>query len=126
MNMQKWAWTFGIVFLLIGILGFIPGVTQEGGLLLGIFSVDTMHNVVHLLSGVIAVWTALSSAKAAQMYFRIFGIVYAIVTVIGFIQGDSFLGMMATNTADNILHLVIAVVALWLGYGMDENATTTA
>ncbi len=126
MNMQKWAWTFGIVFLLIGILGFIPGVTQEGGLLLGIFSVDTMHNVVHLLSGVIAVWTALSSAKAAQMYFRIFGIVYALVTVIGFIQGDSFLGMMAINTADNILHLVIAVVALWLGYGMDENATTTA
>lgn len=126
MNLQKWAWVFGIVFLLIGILGFIPGITTDDGRLLGIFAVDAMHNIVHLLSGIVAVWTAATSAKAAMTYFRVFGIIYAIVTVVGFIQGDSILGLMTANMADNFLHLVIAVIALWLGYGMNENGKSVA
>ena len=115
MNIQKWAWGFGIVFLLIGILGFIPGITTDDGRLLGIFAVDAMHNIIHLLSGIVAVWTASTSAKAAMTYFRVFGVIYAIVTIVGFIQGDTVLGIMVANGADNVLHLIIAIIALWLG-----------
>lgn len=126
MNTQKWAWTFGIVLLVVGILGFIPGITTDDGHLLGVFHVDTMHNIVHILSGIIALWTAASSASASRMYFRIFGIIYALVMVAGFIQSgdDMVLGVMANNMADNILHLVIAALALWIGFGMKDNAAT--
>lgn len=122
---QKLAWLFGIVFIVIGILGFVPALVS-GGLLFGIFSVDAMHNTVHLLSGVLAILAALGAGSYARLYFKVFGVVYAIVTVIGFIQGDTILGLMTVNMADNVLHLVIAAVALWAGFGAKGQAPTPA
>lgn len=122
---QKLAWVFGIVFIVIGILGFIPSLVP-GGLLLGVFSVDAMHNIVHLVSGVLAILAAWGSVRYARLYFKVFGIVYALVTVIGFIQGDTILGLMMINTADNFLHLVTAVVALWAGFGVKADAPMPA
>lgn len=124
MNVQKLAWIFAVVFILIGILGFIPGITSEG-MLLGVFMVDTMHNIVHLLSGVVAALTAGASAKASRTYFQVFGIVYAVVTIWGFFMSP-VLGFLHVNGSDNILHLIIAVVALWAGFGMKQNASMNA
>ena len=61
---QKISVGFGIVYLAVGVLGFIPGVTvataQPGqGLLLGIFAVNALHNIVHLVAGAILVWAGL-------------------------------------------------------------------
>lgn len=116
MNIQKAAKWFGIVFILIGILGFIPGVTDADGMLLGIFQVDALHNVIHLLSGIVALLCAGSHA-GAKSYFKIFGVIYALVTILGFVGGGNVLGLIMVNGADNVLHLVIAVVALALGFG---------
>jgi hypothetical protein len=118
---QKLAWTFGIVFIIIGILGFVPSLTS-GGLLFGVFSVDVMHNIVHLASGILAILAVRSGARYTLLYFKVFGIVYAIVTVLGFLEGDTILGLMTINMADNVLHLVIAVVALWAGFGAKTDA----
>ena len=115
MNLKTWAWVFAVVFLVIGILGFIPGVTTDGELL-GIFHVDGVHNVVHLLTGIIAAIVAVGSTDAQRKFFQIFGVIYAVVTVIGFVQGDTVLGLFAVNMADNVLHLVVAVVALYFGF----------
>ncbi|MES2971308.1 MAG: DUF4383 domain-containing protein [Patescibacteria group bacterium] len=108
---------FGAVFLLIGVLGFVPGVTSDGKLL-GIFDVSTLHNIIHIASGVAAFALAASGPKGARTYFQVFGIVYAVVTVVGFIQGDTVLGLIGVNMADNLLHLVITAVALYAGFGM--------
>lgn len=116
MNTQKAAKWFGIIFILLGVLGFIPGVTSADGMLLGTFQVDTLHNVIHLLSGIIALLCA-GSMKGAKAYFKIFGVVYALVTVLGFMGGTSILGLIAVNGASNVLHLIIAVIALALGFG---------
>ncbi len=121
MNLQKLAWVFAIVFIVIGIVGFIPGVTTDHGMLLGLFMVDSVHNIVHLLSGIIAALTAGASAKAARSYFQVFGIVYGLVTIWGFFA-TPVLGFINVNGADNVLHLVIAVVALWAGFGMKERS----
>ena len=118
---QKLGWVFGIVFLAVGILGYVPGVTTDG-MLLGIFMVDGLHNIIHLLSGIIAILAVLGSGQYARLYFKVFGIVYALVTVIGFVQGDTVLGLIMVNMADNVLHLVIAVVALWVGFGMKDSS----
>jgi hypothetical protein len=114
MTVQKLAKLFGIVFILIGILGFVPGITTDGHLL-GVFEVDTLHNVIHLLTGIIA-WFAASSLGNSKLFFKVFGVVYLLVTILGFTQGGSILGLFMTNMADNVLHLVISVVALWAGF----------
>ncbi len=114
MHVQKLAKVFGWIFILLGVLGFVPGVTSADGMLLGIFQVSPLHNVLYLISGVLALWLGRSGA-GAKSYFKIFGIVYALVTVLGFLSGE-VLGLISVNLADNVFHLVIAVVALWTGF----------
>ena len=111
------AMLFGVVFLAIGVLGFVPGVTKDGHLL-GVFDVGTLHNIIHLASGVAALWLASMGSKYAKMYFQVFGVVYGLVTIIGFVQKDNVFGLFDVNMADNVLHLVITAVALWAGFGM--------
>jgi hypothetical protein len=110
------AFLFGIVFILIGILGFVPGVT-DNQMLLGVFHVNAVHNVVHLLSGAAALFAGMASAGAARIYFRVFGVIYGLVAVMGFMMGDGMLlGMISNNTADTWLHVGIAAVSLLLGF----------
>lgn len=110
------AFVFAVVFLLVGILGFVPGVVVDGKLL-GIFLIDPIHNIIHLASGVAALIAAISGAKYAKMYFQVFGVVYALVTILGFALGGNLILIMV-NMADNILHLAIAVASLYIGFGM--------
>jgi hypothetical protein len=125
--LKTMATVFGIVFLLVGILGFVPGVTDNGHLL-GIFHVNTAHNIVHILSGAVALIAAATSARAAQMYFRVFGLVYGLVALLGFMAGGDqpVLGIIANNAADNWLHLAIALVSLGLGFAPDLVAKKNA
>jgi|SRR5437867_989031 len=111
---------FGIVFLAIGILGFVPGITSDQ-MLLGIFMVNPAHSVVHIASGIVALLCAMSGAGASRVYFQIFGIVYGLVAILGFVQGNAMLlGMISNNNADTLLHTGIAVVSLFLGFGTSK------
>ena len=114
---KKLAIVFGVVFVAIGVLGFIPGVTTADGKLLGIFQVSTLHNIIHLLSGIAALIAA-SDAVYSRLYFRVFGVVYALVAIIGWLQGNTVLGLIDVNFADNILHTVLAIAISAIGYGL--------
>src|SRR5437868_9857329 len=107
----------GVIFLVVGILGFVPAVTKDQ-MLLGIFHVNAAHNCVHLLSGVVALICGMMGFGAARMYFKIFGLVYAAVAVMGFLNpGDTMLlGLISNNMADTWLHVAIAAVSLILGF----------
>lgn len=108
---------FGIIMLLVGILGFIPQATP-GGMLLGIFHVNDVHNWIHILTGVVSILCGINSEHASRLFFQIFGIIYGIVAILGFFYGNHpILGIVANNLADAILHVVIAAVALYLGFG---------
>jgi hypothetical protein len=121
--LQTAAILFGIVFLLVGVLGFVPGITTTGQMLLGIFYVNAEHNIVHLLSGAVALITGLTSTAAARMYFRVFGIVYALVAILGFFTGYGLLlGLISNNLADTWLHVLIAFVALVLGFVVQDTS----
>ena len=123
--LRKLAIVFGVVFVVVGLGGFIPGLTttdNEGmKLLLGLFMVGTIHNIIHLASGAAALLASKSGAYS-KLYFQVFGAVYALVTLVGFIQGDTVLGLIHVNTADNFLHLALAVVILGIGFGVKEDA----
>ena len=121
---KKFASAFGIVMLLVGVLGFIPGITNSDHMLLGIFHVNAVHNVIHLLTGAISLYVGMTSVSASKMYFQVFGVVYALVAILGFVYGDKdILGLVSSNMADTWLHVVIAVVALYFGFGSKEEAT---
>ena len=108
---------FGLVFLLIGIVGFVPAITPANGMLLGIFHVNTAHNVVHLASGVVFLLCGMAGAGPSQTFFKIFGIIYGVVALLGFFYGDNaLLGIVANNTADTWLYVVVAVVMLFFGF----------
>ena len=108
---------FGIVFLAIGILGFVPGITTNE-MLLGIFMVNTVHSIVHIASGAVFLIASMSGAGAARLWFQIFGLIYAVVAIMGFVVGNGMIfNLISNNTADTWLHVVLAVVMLLIGFG---------
>ena len=119
-NVQKAALAVGAVFLAVGILGFIPGVTtnydallyaghESGALLLGVFQVSVLHNIVHLLFGVAGLLMARSRTQARN--FLLFGgIIYLILWIYGLLVGhDTAANFVPVNNADNWLHLVLGI-----------------
>jgi hypothetical protein len=122
---QTAAKIFGVVFLLIGILGFIPAFTPDGHLL-GIFHVNALHNVIHIGSGLAALWAGFGTYRASQLYFQVFGIVYAIVAALGLVYMEgAILGLVANNMADTLLHIAIAASALYLGFAAPRDTAIT-
>lgn len=107
---------FGIAFIFAGVAGFFNSLTPNG-LLFGLFEVNTMHNIVHLVSGIIAIMAA-TNFKLTKLYFGVFGLIYALVGIIGFWQGNLFI--MHVNMADNFLHLGIGIVALYLWFYINK------
>ena len=116
---QIYALTFGATLVVAGILGFFYSADFSTGdtdsdALIGVFDVNGWHNVVHILSGLAGLALA-RSWSGARLYAYGFGLVYLVITGIGFAIGDgeSILGLIPVNTADNILHLSIAVLGLF-------------
>lgn len=135
-TVQKVALIVGIVFLVVGIAGFIPGLTTNFGtmtfaghdseaMLLGLFQVSILHNIVHLLFGVVGVALARTPASARN-YLIWGGVVYAVLWLYGLFTADMESGsnFVPLNQADNWLHLVLAVgmIALGLIVGRGEGA----
>jgi arginine exporter protein ArgO len=116
----------GVVFLLVGVLGFIPGITTDydtmtfashdsEAALLGIFQVNVLHNVVHLLFGLVGLLAA-RTVDGSRLYLIGGGAIYAILWIYGLvIDFDSSANFVALNTADNWLHLALAVGMFGIG-----------
>ena len=116
---QRYCLLAGLVLLLVGILGFLAegsfktGDELEGGSLLG-FEVNGWHNVVHLLSGLLLLGAA-NTRPTAKTVALGFGFVYALVTLIGLIQGDEVLGLIPVNGPDHVLHFLLAAAGIAAG-----------
>lgn len=125
-NAQRASWYFGLIFIVIGVLGFVPGITSNyealyfsghtsEALLLGVFQVSILHNIVHLVFGFLGLILARTNSLA-----RIFliggGIVYLLLFIYGLIVPHHSAGnFVPVNTADNWLHLVLGIVMVGLG-----------
>ena len=130
----------GAVFLLVGILGFIPGVTTDYDTmgfaghdsmakLFGLFMVSVLHNIVHLLFGVAGIALA-RTARTAAGYLVVGGVVYLVLWIYGMvIDLNSQANFVPFNTPDNWLHLGLGVGMIALGlvaYRALRAGTTTA
>jgi Domain of unknown function (DUF4383) len=134
---QKAAQAVGAVFVLVGVLGFIPGITANysslgvagsgsEALLLGVFQVSILHNIVHLLFGVAGLLLA-KTAGQARNYLVVGGAIYIVLWLYGLlIDHDSAANFVPVNTADNWLHLVLGLGMIALGLALSSSRRGTA
>lgn len=135
--MQKAALVFGAAFVLVGVMGFIPGVTtnfdslemagpDSEALLLGIFEVSVLHNLVHLGLGVIGLLAA-RTVSAARLFLIGGGVAYGGLAVYGMVVDEtSQANFIPVNTADNWLHVFLAVGMLGAGLLLTRGRTPGA
>jgi hypothetical protein len=124
---QTAALVVGIVFLLVGVLGFIPGITTDYGSmafaghhsdakLLGVFQVSILHNIVHLLFGIAGIAMA-RTVSGARAYLIGGGAIYLVLWLFGLIVGqDSGANFVPLNSADDWLHLILGLGMIALGF----------
>ena len=118
--LRKVALIFGIVFVLVALLGMIsPGGMQMGadpapGMILGMFGVNLLHNIVHLLVGV---WGLVASRTWAgsKMFLSIGGIVYIVLAICGFFIPTTF-GLIPIGGNDIYLHAVLGLIMAGIGF----------
>jgi hypothetical protein len=125
----------GAVFLLVGILGFIPGITTDydtmkfaehhsEAKLLGVFQVSILHNLVHLLFGVAGIAMA-RAASTARTFLVGGGVIYLVLWLYGLIiDQDSGANFVPVNSADNWLHFALGVGMIALGVLLGRRTTT--
>lgn len=123
---QQAALLVGVVFLLVGVLGFVPGITTDydtlefaehdsGAKLFGVFQVSVLHNLVHVAFGLAGLAMA-RSASAARSFLVVGGVIYLALWLYGlFIDHDSAANFIPVNTADNWLHFALGVGMVALG-----------
>lgn len=114
------ALSFGIVFTLLGIMGFIPYFSSED-LLFNLFKINIAINLIHILTGIIGLWVMSIQKYFTRLYFQVVGFVYALLAVLGFVYGDSsILGFIGNNAFMTWFHVIAAVIALILGFGTNN------
>lgn len=133
-TLQTIAMLFGVVFLIVGILGFIPGITTDApgdfagedseAELLGIFQTSILHNIVHLLFGIAGLALA-RTADGARTFLIGGGVIYLVLWIVGLIGG---LDWLPAGTEDHWLHFGLGVAMIGASYllGRAPMARTTA
>ncbi|GAA0208326.1 DUF4383 domain-containing protein [Saccharothrix mutabilis subsp. mutabilis] len=130
---QSAALAVSVVFALVGIAGFIPGLTtdydtmqfaghESQAQLLGVFNVSILHNLVHLAFGVVGFLMA-RTVSGAVTYLVGGGVVYLVLWLYGLlIDHDSAANFVPVNTADNWLHLGLGLGMVALGFTLGKSS----
>lgn len=136
MSTRSFALIFGIVFLLAGASGFVPGmlhpvpanappltVAAGYGLVMGLLPVNVLHNLVHLLFGLLGI-AAYAGLYAPRLYAQIVAVAYGLLTVLGLVPATNTLfGLVPIYGIDVWLHLVLGAIAAYFGFIMARPAT---
>ncbi|WP_113701557.1 DUF4383 domain-containing protein [Nonomuraea lactucae] len=134
--LQMAALVVGAVFLLVGVLGFIPGITtgygdmafaghESGAMLLGVFQVSILHNIVHLLYGVAGILLA-RTWSGARAFLIAGGVIYLVLWLYGLlIEKDSAANFVPVNSADDWLHFLLGVGMVALGFLLSRRRVLT-
>lgn len=129
MDIKKFTFIVGLLFVGVGILGFVPGITtpphpmdpnlaieSAHGRLFGIFPVNLVHNLVHLLLGVWALFAS-KNFTSSRTYCRSAAIIYAVLAVAGIIPGlNTLFGLAPIHSHDIWLHVILALPLGYYGF----------
>ena len=124
MSTQKAAQLFGIIFILVGLLGLVTGGTgMSEHMMLGLFPVNLLHNCVHLAIGVWGVMAAKNQAGATT-FCQVGGVLYLVLGVLGFLTANP-MGLVPIGGNDRWLHLALGVILSYVGFA-GSKATAAA
>jgi MFS family permease len=113
---RKLGIVMGSLFLLGGVLAFVPGVTK-GGMYFGLFMVNTAHNIMHIASGAVFLIASSLGARPARLWFQLFGAFYAALAVMGFAVGNGLIfGLIMSSPFDSWGHAGLALIMLLIGF----------
>ena len=118
----------GLLFIAVGLLGYVDNPiigTSEGVM----FHADNVHNIVHIVSGALFLLVAFAAPGSAGGFLKLFGIVYLIIGIIGFVQHGpdgmgKVLGFLHVNGADNFLHVGLGIVIFLAGFSRRVSPAT--
>ena len=130
-TIQRLAWLYAIMFFVLGSLRYIPWINDEHGVTLGLFSLQWYDDLLHYGSGVWAAIAAWRSARASEFYFKLFGIIYGLDGVLGFLTGQGYLDggiflqgptplPLSTRFLANIPHIAIGGFAVFVGFVLSK------
>ncbi len=134
--LQKLAWFYTVMFVFVFIISHWPGLTDAHGKLLGLYKIDPIDDIFHLLSGVYAAIAAWHSAKWCKIFFLVMAFLYGVDAFLGLLFSTEFLngnfitkGLGAPNFSlenwyVNLPHIAITAVALWAAYGLKRSKQT--
>jgi len=119
---------FGAIYILVGLLGFLVTsnvgfAAPEGGRLLGIFEVNPLHNIVHLLIGAVLLYAGNKSVAIARKANIGVGAAYLLVGILGLFIAGTDANFLALNHADHFLHFGSALILLIVGLTQDKDHT---
>jgi hypothetical protein len=122
---QLLGYGLGAVYVVVGLIGFTASGGSDfagphGGHLLGIFAVNGLHNIVHLLVGAALIGAAAAGSVASKAVNSLVGAVYLLVGIVGVIVGSSSLNLLALNASDHVLHFASALALLAVGLAGDR------
>ena len=115
---QTVALVFGVVYLAVGILGFLPflggSYTQTSSSLLGLFPINLLHNIVHALIGIAGI-AAAASIASSRSYEKAVGVVLLLLGVVGIFIAQP-LGLLNIGGLDIFLHLATGAILAYFGF----------
>jgi hypothetical protein len=128
-TVQRVAQIFGWIFVLVAVWGFVvSGASMEAGVdapaILGLFPVNVLHNLAHLLLGIWGILAA-RSFDGAKTYARIAGVLYLVLTVLGLVDPTGF-GLIPLGGADIALHAVLGIILAGVGFTAKRTSAATA
>ncbi len=124
MSAKTAALVIGLLFIAVGLLGYVDN-PVIGESATAIFHADSVHNIVHIVSGVLFLLVAYASPANAAMFCKVFGTVYLLLGVIGLFRIGSdgmttLLGFLHVNGADNYLHIALGLAILLVGFAVSR------
>ena len=122
---------FGVIYVLVGVVGFfVTGfsgfASMNGPLLLGILMLNPLHNIVHVLVGALLIAGGLASITVSRRVNVTVGAVYLLVFAIGLALQGSTANILALNGADHGLHLISALLLMIVGLAADRSSARAA
>jgi hypothetical protein len=115
---QEAGFLFGVTFVFVGMLGFAIGVGQyafhgkEGNKVIKLFSVNALHNIVHLVVGAVLLAGVIGGYFASRVINGLVGLVYLVIGIVGWFVINTSLNVIALNNWDNVLHMASGLALL--------------
>lgn len=111
--LKKFTYLSGFLLVLVGVLGFLPNAHK----ILGVqpHQITVFHNLVHLITGLGAIYFAPQKTSLIKTYFNILGYVYFALGILGFVFNGNIFNLIIVEPLDNFLHLSIAILGFSVG-----------